>query len=174
MPIHSQNQETPNPNTKPKKIISLFIKCVIMALVLSLFLVFLLFLGFAALVLLHFLITSTAFHRRHRRRYHRRTSTTLSTTTTTSYDLPCVNYCGSQQTVKDCAICLEGFKEGELCRNLPGCGHLFHVKCVDSWLTRVLNCPICRSRVRVDSGNSGSVISDEDWKTWWAVGVSAG
>lgn len=166
-------QETPNPNAKPKKLISLFIKCVIMGLVLSLFLIFLLFLGFAALVLIHFLITSTAFHRRHRRRHHHhhRFSGT-PTTSTSSFELPCASYCGSQQSVKDCAICLEGFKEGEFCRKLPDCGHLFHVNCVDSWLTRVLNCPICRTRVRVDSGNSGSVYSDEDWKRWWAVGVS--
>ncbi|XP_049388657.1 RING-H2 finger protein ATL56-like [Solanum stenotomum] len=163
MPIPIQNQET-----KPKKLISLFIKCVIMALFLSLFLIFLLFLGFAALVLLHFLITSTAFHRRHRRRHHHR----FPANQTSSFDLPCVSYCVSQQSVRDCAICLEGFKDGEFCRKLPDCGHLFHVKCVDSWLMRVLNCPICRTRVRVDSGNSGSVISDEDWKRWWAVGVS--
>lgn len=160
----------PIQQTKPKKLISLFIKCVIMALFLSLFLIFLLFVGFAALVLLHFLITSTAFHRRQRRRSnHNRFP---AATPTSSFDLPCVSYCGSQQSFRDCAICLEGFKDGDFCRKLPDCGHLFHVKCVDSWLTRVLNCPICRTRVRVDSGNSGSVISDEDWKRWWAVGVS--
>ncbi|CAN4084321.1 unnamed protein product [Withania somnifera] len=121
-----------------------------MTLFLSLFLIFLLFLGFAALVLLHFLITSTAFHRRQRRRrnnHHNRSPTT-------SFDLPCVNYCGTQlmEGFTCCAICLDGFKEGEFCRKLPDCGHLFHGNCVDSWLVRVLNCPICRSRVRVGSG----------------------
>lgn len=165
MPISIQNS---NSNPKSKKLISLLIKCIIMTMFLSLFLIFLLFLGFAALVLLHFLITSTAFHRRHRRRNNHR-----NRFPTTSFDLPCVNYSGSQFMGGPtcCAICLEGFKEGEFCRKLPACGHLFHVKCVDSWLMRVLNCPICRSQVRVGSGNLGFGGSDDDWKRWWAVGV---
>ncbi|XP_059285731.1 RING-H2 finger protein ATL56 [Lycium ferocissimum] len=136
-----------------------------MAIFLSLFFLFLLFLGFAALVILHFLITSTAFRRRHRHR--RRRSPPL----VFPEEIP---YCGGvsqhQSSIGDCAICLDGFKDGEYVRKLPDCGHVFHVKCVDSWLTRVLNCPVCRARVRVGSGDS--VMSDEDWKRWWAVGVS--
>ncbi|KAK4374506.1 hypothetical protein RND71_005183 [Anisodus tanguticus] len=177
MPIPIQNQESnqnvpktnqnhPNLNNKPRKLITLFLKCIVMAIFLSLFFLFLLFLGFAALVLLHFLVTSTAFRRRYRRRQRFPARTHLP-------ELPCESYCGSQEGVRDCAICLEEFKEGEFCRKLPDCGHLFHVKCVDSWLIRVLNCPVCRTRVRVGSGNTGSGQgSDEDWKRWWAVGVS--
>lgn len=164
MPISIQNQETSNSNPKPKKLISLLIKCIMMTLFLSLFLIFLLFLGFAALVLLHFLITSTAFHRRgHRRRRHN------PITLKTSYDLPGISYYGPYKE-GDCAICLEGFKDGEFVRKLPDCGHLFHVNCVDNWLVRVLNCPICRCLVRVDLGDSGLVGSDDDWKRWWVVG----
>ena len=41
-----------------------------------------------------------------------------------------------------CAICLECFSNGELGRKLP-CGHLFHVDCIDPWLTeRSVCCPI--------------------------------
>ncbi|KAJ8560483.1 hypothetical protein K7X08_022343 [Anisodus acutangulus] len=81
-----------------------------MAIFLSLFFLFLLFLGFAALVLLHFLVTSTAFRRRHRRRQR-------FPARTHSPELPCESYCGSQEGVMDCAICLEEFKEGIYPRN---------------------------------------------------------
>ncbi|KAB5514441.1 hypothetical protein DKX38_028347 [Salix brachista] len=51
-----------------------------------------------------------------------------------------------------CVVCLEDIKEGEWCRNLVGCGHVFHSKCVDSWLVKVSACPICRNRVELDQG----------------------
>ncbi|KAK1287767.1 RING-H2 finger protein ATL70 [Acorus calamus] len=34
--------------------------------------------------------------------------------------------------------------DSDLLRVLPDCGHLFHVKCVDSWLRSRPSCPICR------------------------------
>ncbi|KAI3409371.1 RING-type domain-containing protein [Psidium guajava] len=51
-----------------------------------------------------------------------------------------------------CVVCLEEFKIGDKCRLLPICRHSFHAGCVDAWLLKVANCPICRSRV--DSGRS--------------------
>lgn len=48
------------------------------------------------------------------------------------------------QTSK-CAICLDNFKNEELCRIFPNCNHLFHAHCVDLWLVRRLTCPICRA-----------------------------
>ncbi|XVE50635.1 hypothetical protein DITRI_Ditri01bG0179400 [Diplodiscus trichospermus] len=46
-----------------------------------------------------------------------------------------------------CSICLQGLKEGELARNLPRCGHMFHLKCIDEWLSRQGTCPMCREHV---------------------------
>ncbi|CAK9091654.1 unnamed protein product [Durusdinium trenchii] len=44
-----------------------------------------------------------------------------------------------------CQICLEDFAENEELRKLP-CGHSFHSKCVDEWLTeKSCSCPICRA-----------------------------
>ncbi|KAI4347756.1 hypothetical protein L6164_008539 [Bauhinia variegata] len=43
-----------------------------------------------------------------------------------------------------CSICLVDYKESDSLRVLPDCGHFFHVKCVDPWLTMNLTCPICR------------------------------
>ncbi|KAF8044630.1 hypothetical protein N665_7398s0001, partial [Sinapis alba] len=47
----------------------------------------------------------------------------------------------------ECVVCIDGFRQGQWCRKLPGCGHVFHRKCVDFWLVKVATCPICRDRV---------------------------
>lgn len=44
-----------------------------------------------------------------------------------------------------CVICLEDFKDGDVCRALPECHHVFHKECVVSWLMQSNSCPICRA-----------------------------
>uniref|UniRef100_A0A2N9H4F6 RING-type domain-containing protein n=1 Tax=Fagus sylvatica TaxID=28930 RepID=A0A2N9H4F6_FAGSY len=34
----------------------------------------------------------------------------------------------------ECAICLEDFEDGDVCRELFTCKHTFHKQCVDEWL----------------------------------------
>ncbi|CAN8326619.1 unnamed protein product [Cochlearia groenlandica] len=46
-----------------------------------------------------------------------------------------------------CVVCIDGFRQGQWCRRLPRCGHVFHRKCVDLWLIKVSTCPICRDKV---------------------------
>ncbi|KAL4308384.1 hypothetical protein GQ457_01G005990 [Hibiscus cannabinus] len=46
-----------------------------------------------------------------------------------------------------CSICLQGLKDGEMGRNLPRCGHGFHLNCIDEWLSRQGTCPMCREHV---------------------------
>ncbi|KAL5200559.1 hypothetical protein ABZP36_021762 [Zizania latifolia] len=43
-----------------------------------------------------------------------------------------------------CAVCLEDVQGGETVRQLPACGHLFHVDCIDMWLHAHRTCPLCR------------------------------
>jgi len=50
---------------------------------------------------------------------------------------------GMRQTPQ-CVICCADFEIGEQLSLLPGCGHLFHGECVQQWLERASNCPICR------------------------------
>ncbi|KAF3454894.1 hypothetical protein FNV43_RR05342 [Rhamnella rubrinervis] len=45
----------------------------------------------------------------------------------------------------ECVICLSGFEDDDIGRNLPKCGHAFHVECIDMWLGSHPNCPICRA-----------------------------
>merc|ERR1712137_1414293 len=49
----------------------------------------------------------------------------------------------SQQT---CMICLSDFGIGDDCRRLP-CRHVFHGDCIDQWLRRCTDCPICKDNV---------------------------
>lgn len=53
-----------------------------------------------------------------------------------------------------CPVCLEDVEAGEVVRQLPACGHLFHVECIDMWLHSHATCPLCRSEVssRRDGG----------------------
>lgn len=44
-----------------------------------------------------------------------------------------------------CSICLADYKTTDMLRQLPDCGHLFHVKCVDPWLRLHPTCPVCRT-----------------------------
>ncbi|KIX08337.1 uncharacterized protein Z518_02993 [Rhinocladiella mackenziei CBS 650.93] len=46
-----------------------------------------------------------------------------------------------------CVICTDSFHPKNQVRVLQ-CGHLFHAKCVEKWLTSVrANCPVCKSEV---------------------------
>lgn len=56
---------------------------------------------------------------------------------------------GMEGKNKDCSICLDEFSEGEVCRMLPKCKHIFHRFCIDKWLPTERHCPVCRSPVLV-------------------------
>ncbi|KAK9282729.1 hypothetical protein L1049_010949 [Liquidambar formosana] len=44
-----------------------------------------------------------------------------------------------------CSICLADYKETDMLRLLPDCGHLFHLQCIDAWLRLHPKCPVCRN-----------------------------
>ncbi|PKA55655.1 NEP1-interacting protein 1 [Apostasia shenzhenica] len=47
-----------------------------------------------------------------------------------------------------CLVCLQDFQIGETARLLPCCRHIFHLQCIDDWLVRQGNCPLCRQDFR--------------------------
>lgn len=48
-----------------------------------------------------------------------------------------------------CAVCLDSFKPRQHARFLV-CSHKFHRQCLDRWLSRKNECPVCRSSVRFE------------------------
>jgi len=46
-----------------------------------------------------------------------------------------------------CPICLSDISAGDNIRSLPGCGHEFHKSCIDLWLLRRADCPMCKGDV---------------------------
>mmetsp|Transcript_27196 Transcript_27196/g.84638 ORF Transcript_27196/g.84638 Transcript_27196/m.84638 type:complete len:452 (-) Transcript_27196:114-1469(-) len=45
-----------------------------------------------------------------------------------------------------CMVCLSDFADADEVRPLP-CGHVFHAPCIDEWLRRCTDCPICKANV---------------------------
>nr|CAB3496001.1 unnamed protein product [Digitaria exilis] len=62
--------------------------------------------------------------------------------------------------VVHCAVCLSEMKDGERGRLLPGCGHRFHVECIDRWFRANSTCPVCRATAVV--GESDAVEACKD------------
>ncbi|KAG6488660.1 E3 ubiquitin-protein ligase EL5-like [Zingiber officinale] len=60
----------------------------------------------------------------------------------------------------ECAVCLSELAEGETARLLPGCGHGFHLECIDMWFHSHTTCPLCRSSP-VGRGPPGRVPAGE-------------
>jgi Ring finger domain len=51
----------------------------------------------------------------------------------------------SSATAACCSVCLADYKDADILRVLPDCGHMFHVACVDPWLRSRPTCPVCRA-----------------------------
>uniref|UniRef100_A0AAY4ERI6 RING-type domain-containing protein n=1 Tax=Denticeps clupeoides TaxID=299321 RepID=A0AAY4ERI6_9TELE len=45
-----------------------------------------------------------------------------------------------------CAVCIEGYKEGEVVTVLT-CSHFFHKSCIEPWLLEHRTCPMCKSDI---------------------------
>ncbi|XP_043700310.1 RING-H2 finger protein ATL39-like [Telopea speciosissima] len=48
----------------------------------------------------------------------------------------------------ECAVCLSNFEEGDMTKLIPTCKHMFHLQCINMWLSSHSTCPICRSSVQ--------------------------
>ena len=46
----------------------------------------------------------------------------------------------------NCIVCMCEIEENEECKKLK-CGHMFHSNCIDNWLRRTLECPMCRIEI---------------------------
>lgn len=55
-------------------------------------------------------------------------------------------YTYNSNTCENCIICMCAIEKNDKCKKLC-CGHIFHSECIDTWLNRVLECPICRKNI---------------------------
>ena len=49
---------------------------------------------------------------------------------------------------ESCTICRENFNPNSIVRKINGCGHVFHINCIDTWFESNITCPICRVDLR--------------------------
>jgi len=69
-----------------------------------------------------------------------------------------------EDNTEKCTICLSDFEDTEDVRRLP-CMHLFHIECIDQWLSSNKRCPICRVDIETKETKdaaSGSPLSSEN------------
>jgi len=51
------------------------------------------------------------------------------------------------QEEEDCPICLLPMQTGDCIRQISACDHAFHRSCIDLWLLRTADCPVCKHKV---------------------------
>lgn len=60
---------------------------------------------------------------------------------------------------KECSICLNEICCNDAVRQLGSCGHTFHRSCIDLWLLRRADCPLCKTTVRKSEDSSDNKVS---------------
>lgn len=56
-----------------------------------------------------------------------------------------------------CSICRDTITSNSVCRKIKNCNHVFHIICIDQWLERSVNCPLCRSVVSTGTTTSSTL-----------------
>ncbi|KAL5199783.1 hypothetical protein ABZP36_020986 [Zizania latifolia] len=58
-----------------------------------------------------------------------------------------IRHSGKGASWTECAVCLGVIQVGAMVKLLPACAHIYHVECIDLWLSSHPTCPLCRCRV---------------------------
>lgn len=58
---------------------------------------------------------------------------------------------------EECPVCLCVIEPGDSVRQLTACGHTFHRSCIDLWLVRRADCPLCKRKVKAGDGQGWEV-----------------
>ncbi|PON62610.1 43kDa postsynaptic protein [Parasponia andersonii] len=65
-------------------------------------------------------------------------------------EIPTFQFKGGEiedRSVFGCVVCLNEFQVHDTLRVLPNCSHAFHLDCIDIWLQKNANCPLCRTSI---------------------------
>jgi len=60
---------------------------------------------------------------------------------------------------RECVICLDEFEDNDSIGTLPLCSHSFHLRCIQEWLRKKPNCPLCRSSCPLNPRNLSVIIN---------------
>merc|ERR1719446_228111 len=70
----------------------------------------------------------------------------------------------------DCPICLCPLQIGDSVRSLDSCSHTFHRACIDLWLLRRADCPLCKASVigsiDADGSNEEDAMAPVEMEHW--------
>ena len=66
--------------------------------------------------------------------------------------LPERTFSSKLDTKAECVICMDEYSDGDSIATLQ-CNHLFHKKCILSWLSQSTSCPMCRTQVSPPSND---------------------
>lgn len=72
----------------------------------------------------------------------------LKSLKTTKFDSKSVE----NSELTDCRVCITDFEDGDTVTTLP-CGHRYHKGCIETWLRKKAECPICRKNIKTDKRN---------------------
>lgn len=61
----------------------------------------------------------------------------------------------------ECSICLNDICQDDTVRLLSSCGHSFHRSCIDLWLLRRADCPLCKQSVAACAHNAATPAGEE-------------
>ncbi|CAA6670279.1 unnamed protein product [Spirodela intermedia] len=159
---HHRRPPPPAKSIKGARFLVVVLQAVVMS---SALLLFFLFAGIAAVVLLHLFVAGRSLRRRRRRPGGSVVVSKVGFGEGLSQEelkrLPASRFCENGESgAADCAVCLEALQDGERCRRLPRCRHVFHKACVDRWLVAAPACPVCRTGVREEAGGRRPSSSD--------------
>ncbi|KAB2065348.1 hypothetical protein ES319_A09G083300v1 [Gossypium barbadense] len=73
----------------------------------------------------------------------------------------------------ECVVCLLGFEDDEVVRQLHRCKHSFHAPCIDMWMYSHSICPICRTPVDRRVALGDDFTSDDNSLCMGIEGVSS-
>ncbi|KAJ4750490.1 RING/U-box superfamily protein [Rhynchospora pubera] len=76
-----------------------------------------------------------------------------------------VKHITASKSPLECAVCLSEFLENDILRLLPGCRHVFHTNCIDTWLSEHITCPVCRSNLSDPVVAAGKRLLSLNWKS---------
>ncbi|KAJ3679209.1 hypothetical protein LUZ60_017220 [Juncus effusus] len=148
-PSYAPSPPPPKPSSPSagERLLTLLIRFIVMCFALPLFF---LFASVSAILLLHICLAGYALRRHHHNQLD--TNPNNPNSGLCSDDLKrMASFRWPWPPDRSCAVCLEKVKQGEMCRKLRACQHVFHKGCVDKWLVLSPNCPLCREAVRPDS-----------------------